>query len=302
VPDLNQIAVFERVVRDGSFTAAARSLGLAKSTVSERIASLEERLGVRLLQRTTRTMRLTDDGAAYLDRCTRVLAELREAEDALRETQVVPSGLLRVTAPRLFGHAFLAATVAEYLQSHPQVRVELMLAERQVDLVEEGFDVAVRLGRLGDSTLRQRTLGAASMVHVASPAYLARVGTPEQPEELQSHDVIAVGDGTGVRWPFVGPEGPKVLEIQPRLLLNSLVMARQAALDGAGVAWIPGFLARDAVQSGALLPVLAAWAPPPLPITALVPGGRFVNAKVRAFLDLLVERVGAESPWDSPDR
>ncbi len=295
--DLTQVVAFDRVVREGSFTAAARSLNLAKSTVSQRVAALEERLGVQLLQRTTRTMRLTDDGAAYHARCARALAELRQAEDDLQNQNAVPRGLLRVTAPRLFGHAFLGDAVSEYLAQWPEVQVELMLAERRVDLVEEGFDVAVRIGSLPDSSLRQRRLGEAGMVHVASPTYLARHPAPRDLEDLRAHELILVADRPGLRWPFFGPDGPGVFEDTERLLLNSLVMARQAALAGAGIAWLPAFLAREALQDGSLTVLLADFAPPPLPIFALTPGGRFLSAKVRTFLDLLSRRVVSEAPW-----
>lgn len=296
--EISQVVAFDRVVKEGSFTAAARALGLAKSTVSERVAALEQRLGVQLLQRTTRTMGLTDDGAAYHARCHRALAELRQAGDALQDRGSVPQGLLRVTAPRLFGHAFLGDALSEYLARWPEVQLELMLVERRVDLVEEGFDVALRIGSLPDSTLRKERLGEAQMVHVASPAYLERCPAPASPSELAGHQLILVGDRPGLRWPFRGPGGPEVFQGTERLLLNSLVMAKQAAVAGAGIAWLPSFLAADALHDGRLRALLRGFAPPALPIFALTPGGRFLSAKVRAFLDLLAERVAAEAPWE----
>lgn len=295
--ELDQVAAFDQVVREGSFTAAARVLGLGKSTVSERVAALESRLGVQLLQRTTRTMRLTDDGAAYAERVRGVLGDLADAERALLDRSEEPRGLLRVTAPRLFGHAFLAPVVAEYLARWPQARVELALNERTVDLVDEGFDVAIRLGTLADSTLRQRKLGAAGMVHVASPAYLDRRGTPRVARDLRDHALISVAERPGIRWPLMTSEGPKVFEATERLQVNSLVMAREAAIAGTGIAWLPGFLVREAVADGALCPLLRELAPPAIPIHALTPGGRFLAPKVRAFLDLLGETVGAQAPW-----
>ncbi len=295
--ELDQVVAFDRVVREGSFTAAARALNLGKSTVSERVAALEARLGTQLLQRTTRTMRLTDDGAAYHARCRRALADLADAEAALKDRSEEPTGDLRVTAPRLFGHAFLGDVVSEYLHRHPRTHCELFLTERKVDLIEEGFDVAIRIGPLPDSTLRRRRLGAAPMVHVASPAYLDLHGAPTTPQSLHDHALILVAEGPGLRWPFMTPDGAFVLEARERLLVNSLVMAREAALSGTGIAWLPSFLARDAFACGDLMPLLQTFATPPLDIAALTPGGRFLPPKSRAFLDLLADRVAATAPW-----
>jgi DNA-binding transcriptional LysR family regulator len=295
--DFDQVVAFDRVVLEGSFTGAARSLGLGKSTVSERVSALEARLGVQLLARTTRTMRLTDDGAAYHARARQALGALREAEDALKDRGGEPRGLLRVTAPRLFGHAFLGEVVSAYLARWPDASAQLMLTERKVDLVEEGFDVAIRIGVLPDSSLRQRKLGSASMVHVASPGYLKRRGVPSGPGDLGEHDLILVAERPGLRWPFVGPDGPTVYEGSERLLANSLVMAREAAAAGTGIAWVPGFLVAEAVEAGELRIILGDHAAPPLPICALTPGGRFLAPKVRAFLDLLAAHVGEAAPW-----
>jgi len=231
VSDLNQVVAFNSVAQEGSFTAAARALGLAKSTVSDRVAALEARLGVQLMQRTTRTMRLTDDGAAYHERCRRALGDLRAAELALLDRGDAPQGILRVTAPRLFGHVFLGGVISAYLARCPGVQVELMLAER------------------------------------------------------------LVADRPGLRWPFVGQDGPMVFEGAARLLVNSLAMAMRAAIEGSGIAWLPAFLAQAAISEGRLRPILGDLAPPPLPIYALTPGGRFLPARTREFLDLLTAHV-----------
>ena len=297
VLDLNAMVVFERVVRDGSFTAAARSLGLSKSSVSQRVARLEERLGVRLLQRTTRTLRLTDDGAVYYERCARIAAEVREADAALTEARPVPHGLLRVTAPRLFGDAFLVGIVAEFLARYPQARVDLVLAERLVDLVDEGFDVAIRIGRLDDSELRVRGLGGAPSVYCSSPAYLERRGRPADPDQLKEHDLLVVSDTTRATWMFSGGATSR-LSVEGRLRVNSLVVARNVALRGAGIAWLPRFLSDDALRSGELVPILEEFAPPAFPIFAVWPSNRHLSAKVRAFLDLLAEQTAAAPPWN----
>ena len=206
--DLNEMAVFESVVRAGSFTSAARALGVSKSSVGAQIARLERRLGARLLLRTTRRMRLTDIGAEYHRRCARIVAEAAEADHTAADSRLVPQGTLRVTAAYLFGDAFLAPIVSEYLARYPDVDVDVMLAERLVDLIEEGFDLAIRIGPLEDSTLTARSLGAAQMIYCASPAYLDANGAPAAPRALGDRHCIFVGNSPRTRWPFASPRGP----------------------------------------------------------------------------------------------
>ncbi|HUH02971.1 MAG TPA: LysR family transcriptional regulator, partial [Kofleriaceae bacterium] len=191
--DLNEILIFTRVVQAGSFTGAARSLEMPKSTVSRKVSELEERLGARLLQRTTRKLSLTDVGRTYFEHAARVVAEVEEAEQAVTRMQEAPRGLLRVTTPLNFG--YLGPMVASFLDRYPEVQVEIVCADRVVDLVHEGFDVAVRAGELGDSTSIARNLGALESFVIASPAFLARHGAPEQPRDLERFDCVVFGAG-----------------------------------------------------------------------------------------------------------
>lgn len=302
--NLNEMVVFERVVRVGSITGAARAMGVSKSSVSAQIARLERRLGARLLHRTTRRLGLTDIGAAYHQRCSRIVAEAQEADRAAGDARLAPHGTLRLTAPYLFGDAFLSPVVAEYLRRHSDVGVELMLAERIVDLIEEGFDLAIRIGPLEDSTLTVRGLGAAQMIYCASPAYLDARGAPRTPHELGDHECIVVGNRAGAKWPFVSPQGPLSAAVKGRLTINSLMMGRDAALAGRGIAYLPGFLCADQLAAGALRPVLGEWLPGPYPISAIYPSHRHLSAKVRCFLDILLEGAAPSPPWSGarPER
>ena len=295
--NLNEMAVFERVVRAGSFTGAARAMGVSKSSVSAQIARLESRLGARLLHRTTRRLGLTDVGAAYHQRCSRIVAEAQEADQAAGDARLAPHGTLRLTAPYLFGNAFLSPVVADYLRRYPEVGVDLMLAERLVDLIEEGLDLAIRIGPLEDSTLTARGLGAAQMIYCASPAYLGARGAPKAPDELGDHECIIVGNAASAKWPFASPRGPLFAAVKGRLTINSLIMGRDAALAGHGIAYLPGFLCADQLSEGSLLPVLGDWLPAPYPISAIYPSQRHLSAKVRCFLDLLIERTTPSPPW-----
>lgn len=289
---------FERVVREGSFTAAARAMGLGKSTVSERVSRLEASLGVRLLQRTTRSLRPTQDGLAFYERCRRVVAELRDAEAAITRQANEPRGTLRVTCPRLFAYAFLGAVMQQMLDKCPEVQIELVLAERTVDLVEEGFDLALRIGRLPDSSLVVRKLGSAPMVYAASPGYLDVRGRPGDPDELADHDLIVVGRAGPVQWPMA--QGGQVvgIPVTGRVAVNSLVVAQSLAIQGAGIAFLPAFQCAEALTRGLLEPVLRDRRPPPMPVNALYPSNRHLSPRVRVFLDLLVEHTSASPPWD----
>ncbi|MCO4773549.1 MAG: LysR family transcriptional regulator [Deltaproteobacteria bacterium] len=296
-PALDDLGLFEAVVRLGSFTAAAVELGLAKSTVSTRVSRLEAAVGVRLLQRTTRSLRPTEEGVVFAEHCRRVVEEARGALDALRGAGEEPVGTLRITCPRLFAQAFLQPIVGEYLSLHPRARVQLHLAERPAALVEEGFDLALRIGVPADSSLVVRRLGAAPMVFVASAGYCALHGVPESAEELGEHELITVSRGGAVAWPVVGEAGIRAVPVQGRLQVNSLPFARDLALRGAGVAFLPRFLVAEQLADGEFVEVLEGLAPPPMPVCALYPSRRHLAPRVRAFLDLLVQRTAESPPW-----
>jgi DNA-binding transcriptional LysR family regulator len=296
--DLNEMVVFARVVQAGSFTAAARALGMPKSTVSRKISDLEDRLGARLLQRTTRKLSLTDVGRVYYEHCARVVAEVEEAELAVTQMHAAPRGQLRVTTPLTF--SFLAPVVAEYLKRHAQVQVEVVCTDRRVDLIEEGFDLALRAGQLGDSSLIARRVGHIRTVLVAAPDYLERRGVPASPAELEKHDCIVFGGTPGNERTF--RQGHRLVEVtlQARLVVNDFEMLREAAAEGLGIAAIPDYLCAADIEAGRLQSVLEDWHLPDRPVHALYPSTRHLPAKVAAFLDVIRERLRLSSAEAQP--
>ncbi len=291
--DINAMAAFERVVREGSYTAAARALGVAKSTLSDRVARLEERLGVRLLNRTTRRVRPTGIGARYYERCAHIVAQAEEADQLAQALQARPVGTLRMSAPNLFGRAFLGPVLTEYMNTWPDVRVELVLTDRWVHLVEEGFDLSVVIGELEDSSLTVRRLGPAVTYCVASPAHAEMFGLPPEPARLETARCIATR--VPARWDFGVNER---ITIEPWLVVNSHEVALQAALAGVGIARLPPFMVEGHVASGALIPVFGARPAGWRTIYALYPTRRYLPPKTRLFLDLLTSRIEPLQPWE----
>lgn len=297
--DFNDMAVFVRVVEEGSFIGAGRRLGVPKSTVSRRVAELEARLGVRLLHRTTRALHPTEAGAAYFERCAPLVALAEQAERAVMQDQLAPTGLLRITAPSLLGERILAPIVFAFLARYPAVRVELHLADQRVDLVEEGYDLAIRAGNLPDSELVARRLGAASSCVVASPAYVAAHGVPASLVALRDHQCILVGVGTGPHvWVLADEDGPRSIPVTGPLVVNSVLLAYHAAVAGLGVARLPRFLVEEDIAAGRLLVVVEDRPIPGAGVFALFPGGRAPPTKVRVFLDMLSEYLEGR-PWRS---
>lgn len=286
--NLPDVYVFVQVVRSGSFTAAARELSIQKSTVSRKVAELEERLGVRLLHRTTRTLRLTDEGRIFYEHCTRALAELEEAELALSGMRAAPRGLLRVTAPLSF--AFLGPILAGFLEAHPEVRVELVCTDRVVDLVEERFDVAIRVGHLPDTTLIARRLASLPHHLYASPGYLDLKGSPARPEDLAAHDCLVFGAGRP-GWRLVSGDRQVDVRPQARLVVNDFDLLQEAAIVGGGIALLPAPACARAVDEGRLVRVLPEWTAAEAPVHALYAGSRHVAPKVTAFVDWIQRRM-----------
>jgi DNA-binding transcriptional LysR family regulator len=282
--DLNEILVFARVVQTGSFTAAAAALGMPKSSVSRKVSELEERLKSRLLQRTTRTLSLTDVGRTYYEYCMRIVAEVEEAERAVSRLQDTPRGPLRVTAPLNF--SFFGPIVAGFLKRYPEVQLELVCTDRVVDLVEERFDVGIRAGKLADSTLIARSLGHAPRLLVASPGYLKKRGRPRVPEDLTKHDCMLFGanrerpvlrleaDGRGVE-----------LDVPVRFVVNDTDMLHAAAVAGLGIALVPVFRCCKDLENRRLERVLPEWNAPLTPIQAVYPSTRHLSPKVKSFVD-----------------
>jgi DNA-binding transcriptional LysR family regulator len=284
--DLNQMLLFVRVVQAGSFSAAARAVGVPKSTLSRKVSELEERLGARLLQRTTRTLAVTDAGRIYFDHAARVVAEAYQAERAVTQMQAAPRGLLRVTAPMSF--SMLAPIVSEYVRTYPDVELELVCTDRRVDLVDDGFDLAIRAGPLSDSTLVARPLDALTRILVAAPSYCKEQGVPKTPPDLQRHACIVFGAGPDpALWALQSKAERLEVRVTPRLTVNDLEILRTGMLDGLGIAWVPAFICADDVRAGRLRHILPAWGSEEIPLHAVYPTARHLSPKVSAFLDLL---------------
>ncbi len=272
------------------FAPAARKLGLSPSGVTRLIAALEEHLGARLLQRTTRSVALTDAGARYLARVRRILADVEEAEASIKDERTRPSGRLVVSAPIGFGRLHVSPVMSEYLKRYPEVSGELRLTDRVVNLVEDGVDLAVRIGHLADSSLVARHVGEMRRVVVASPGYLKAHGEPKTPEAIASHQTIQFGAtmaSPDLRFVRDGKE-IRIAPV-PRLMTNSADAAIQYAVAGGGLTRVLAYQAADAIKRDRLKIVLAKFEQPPLPIHVVYPTSRLLSAKVRAFIDLVVE-------------
>ena len=296
--DLNEIVVFAKVVDTRSFTAAAQQLGLPKSTVSRKVAQLEERLGVRLLQRTTRKLSLTEIGQAYFERCQRIVADIMQAEQMVTDMQSTPRGLLRVTAPVDLGAFALGGLVTEFLTEYTDIHVELYLTDRVVDLVDEGVDLGIRFGPLAESTLIARKLTSVEMRMCAAPSYLTRKGTPQHPDDLDVHDIIAfVPIPRLATWSLHGPDGTAV-ELTPsaRLSSNNLMAVRDSVYAGGGITLLPEFVCGDC--SSGLVHLLPEWTADPAELYAVYPSTRNISPKLRAFIEFLATKL-ASPPWRS---
>ena len=300
--DLNEIVVFARVVETRSFTAAAQQLGLPKSTVSRKVAQLEERLGVRLLQRTTRKLSLTEVGQAYYERCARIVQDIAAAEQVVTDMQTAPRGLLRVTVPIDLGSTYLGALVADFLAAYPEIQVDLDLADRIVDLIEEGVDLGLRIGPLTESTLIARKLGVVQLRVCASPAYLARRGTPSALAQLADHDALVFApSGRVVPWTLHGPDGAvEDAPLRSRLVSNGVLALRDAARAGAGIALLPEPVIADDVAAGRLQIVLPLWTMSQAELFAVYPSTRNLSPTVRAFLEFVIARM-SPPPWTRGD-
>ncbi len=293
--DLNEILVFSRVVQAGSFTAAARELGLPKSTVSRKVSALEERLGARLLQRTTRKLSVTDAGRAFAEQAGRALAELEEAEHGVQALQARPRGLLRVTAPLNF--AFMAPIIDDFLASYPDIQLALTCSDRVVNLVEENFDLAIRAGALSDSSLVVRTLARMKSYLCASPGYLGKHGHPKRPADLAAHACLLFGTGRTRGWHLV--KGRRTLDAPTtaHYVVNDYDMLHSSALAGVGIAMLPVHLCIADLRAHRLERVLPEWCSEEVPVSAVYPSTRHLLPKMRAFLDHLQARMNPP-PWE----
>jgi DNA-binding transcriptional LysR family regulator len=294
--DLNEMVIFARVVRAGSFTAAAAELRVPKSTVSRKVSELEQRLSARLLQRPTRKLSLTDVGRTYYDYCARIALEIEDAERAVSTLQSMPRGLLRVTCGT--NMQFLAPIVGDYLKRYPDVRLELVCTGRAVDLVEERFDLGIRAGALADSSLIARSLGAVSWVVVAAPSYVKKSGRPRTPADLAKHALLVFGSTPdGATFRLENGAESVVVTGTARLTVNDFDLLHDLTVMGHGVAVVPAFRCLKEIEDRRLVRLLAPWAPRPTPVHVVYPSTRHLSPKVKTFVDHLQERT-TPPPWE----
>lgn len=294
---LASMAVFAKAVEAGSFSAAGAELAMSSQVVGKHVRMLEEHLGVQLLNRTTRRQSLTDAGRDFHERVQHILAEVEAAEAFAEQSRAVPRGLLRVNAPVTFGVNELTPALPDYLARFPQVSVDLVLSDRMVDLIDEGFDTVLRVGPLSDSGLIAQPLRSFELMLCAAPAYLERNGTPRTVSDLPHHACLGFGVGRLAReWSFVGPDGPITVPIRSRFVVNSGEALLRAAVAGLGLIfqWEP--LLRDELAAGRLVRVLPDLVQPARPMHALYAPDRRITPKLRSFLDFLVERFGRNAP------
>jgi DNA-binding transcriptional LysR family regulator len=287
---IDAMTAFVAVADLQGFAPAARKLGLSPSGVTRLVAALEDRLGARLLQRTTRSVTLTDVGARYLERARRILADVEEAEISAQAERIQPSGRLVVSAPIGFGRIHVSPVMSAYLKRYPDVSGELRLSDRMINLVEDGVDLAVRIGHLADSSLVARGVGDMRRIVVAAKDYLKRRGEPATPAEIATHDTIQFGALTASSdWHFVEDGREVRVACTPRFITNSADAAIWHAEHGGGLTRVLAYQAADAIKAGRLKIVLATFEPPPLPIHIVYPTSRLLSAKVRTFVDLVIE-------------
>lgn len=283
-----EIESFVAVAQLGSFVKAADRLGISKAMVSRNVGELEARLGVRLMQRTTRRLSLSDAGAEYLQRCVQILGELHDANAAISAKAVQVQGVLKVTAPLTFGIRHLAPLWGEFLRIHPRVELEVNLNDRMVDLIEEGYDLAVRIGQLASSSLIARRIASTRLVLCASPRYLQQARPIADLDDIAGHDVIAYTYlATGEQWSFTGPNGARSITVHPRLRSNSGDTCRAAALADQGIVFQPSFLVGDDLKAGRLVEILPQYAGPELDISVVYPSRHHLSHKVRAMVEFL---------------
>jgi DNA-binding transcriptional LysR family regulator len=292
------MSAFVRAVELGGFSTAARELGLTPSAISKLVTRLEDRLGVRLLNRTTRRLALTPEGEAYFHRSQRILSDISEAENEVARFRAQPKGVLRINVGTAFGLHQLAPALPEFLARHPEMQVELTITDRVVDLIEEGADLGIRLGALTDSSLVARRVCELERVVCASPAYLRKNGTPKKPEDLLKHNCLCIAYSPSLqRWPFAAKEGVQHIEVSGNASANTADALLQLALVGLGIIRLSDVIVGEAIREGKLVPLLQdVHHSEPLPLHAVYPQGRHRSPKVAAMVEFLVERFG-KAPW-----
>jgi len=294
------LTIFARVVANGSFAGAARQLNMSPAAVSTHIQALEARLGTRLLNRTTRSLALTEIGKVFYERSTHLLAELEETERLAGELQKTPRGRLRINVTPSFGDLHVAAAAADFSARYPDISIELIATSRFADLVEEGFDLAVRTEPPPESSLVARRIAPVRLVVCGAPAYLDKHGTPQRPEDLAAHNCLRLSElSFRDEWCLTGADGKETwIPVSGTLRVNTTVALRTAALRGLGLVLLPTFLVGEDLKAGRLVPVLSGYAPADAAVRAMYPHSHHLSAKVRMFIDFLIERFGNDPGWD----
>lgn len=289
---LSSMKVFVAVVDGGSFASGAVRLGTSRAMASKQVQKLEEHLGTRLLNRTTRKLSLTETGREFYERSVQIIGDVEEAEQVAGQMASTPRGVLKVTMPLSYGQHTLACLVAEYSQQYPQVQVDISLSDRKADLVEEGFDLAVRIGALPQSDLIARKIGAVRSYVCAAPGYLAKSGTPASPADLRAHACLSYTlSGSGAEWRLEGPDGTVVVPISGPIRADNGDILRLAAANGAGIVFQPYFIVADDLAAGRLVRVLPDWQSGEMGVYAVYPSRKHLSAKVRTFVDFLAARI-----------
>jgi DNA-binding transcriptional LysR family regulator len=300
VDKLTSMNVFVRVAKAGSFAGAARDLGISRAMATKHIMQLESELNTRLFNRTTRSISLTEVGQSYLERCQQVLLDVEEMEAAVTHLQREPRGLLKISAPPVIGATHIAPALTEYLKNYPDLSVEMVLKGGQVDLIDEGVDIAIYLGPISDTSLVARKLASSALVVCASPEYLKKYGTPQDPDDLVEHScLINWAIVPRNKWRFKGILGEREITVSGRMQANMADPIRMAAVNGLGLVMLPNYIVGRDLEKGKLVPVMEDYAIAPLDIHAVYPHRKYLSAKVRAFVDFIQEwlpnRVGMNS-------
>ncbi len=279
--------IFVRIVETGSFSAVAKEENILQPAVSKQLGALEQGLGVRLLNRTTRRISLTEAGKEYYERCHRILDDIDELETQVTGLQNKPAGTLRVNAPVAFGQVHMLPLLISFRHQYPDVAIELSLDDRFADLVQEGYDVAIRFGELSDSQLVARHVGSSSRMCVATPAYLSKFSTPKTPADLKKHNCLTYTHIFSSTWPFRDAKGDLSVKVKGDFRANSGLTLTEAALENIGIASVPALLVKEHVEKGALVSLLNDYAPEPIKISAVYPSSRLLSRKVKLFVDFM---------------
>ena len=287
--------VFVRVAETGSFSAVARERGVSQPTISKQIAELERRAGVQLMLRNTRGLNLTDSGARYYERCRSILADIDDALSSAAQSQSTLTGTLRINVPMAFGKLYLVSQVLDFMQRYPSLRVDMIMNDRFIDIVEEGVDLAIRIGKVTEPQMIAKRLGRSPRVVVGTPGYFATHGEPRRPEDLVSHNCVVYSYlATGDEWELRGPKGDQSIRVRGSFRANNAEALREAALAGLGIALLPVWLIREDIELGRLRTVLKGYLPPGPEINAVYLASKRVPPKVRYFIEHLQQRLTLE--------